>query len=1150
MGANQNVVDVLLGIEPKGLSNFNKALTQVSVDAMTTMSKRGAEKFLKEMKTTYGKLEKAQLESARVLHKLESAKLTEIQRRQLSHRHQMLQTDIKGIEKKSRLELAGAEKVAKRRKAHFEKQAKTQDRIGKVGAVGEQFGEEISKAFTDMTSKDIGQMFKGPLTQMGTLTKKMGAALSKRSEPDSMAGKLGGILGKLGPALIAIGAIAAGFAAMLKIIIDADAQAKEFNKTLLESGASAGELVSGFAGITGNLRVIREAFTDFSFNRIWGTTAKDHLEMLGAYAGAGLTFKELTRNIDDAAGKMEALQRATASTLTYAKLFGQTNTEMAGNMGQWMEELGHNFETVSEALTGIHKAAMDSGFGVKRFYGMILQATSGMSMYNVRLSETAGLLTQLAKVLGPGKGGEFLQTLMGGYKESSTEDRTKTVMRTGENLSIKILRKGATDAAEDFQKKMEGADSGAAIGAEIEKALGLKQGQAATINPEKLMEKLGTLPDNARDDLVFAIQALDAPLARQMAAVTNKSIVAKGGRGAAQASLQFASPAETLAIQLNELQEVIGGRVDQISLDDEKTRNAWEKITGKQGEAAIQLWELGNSAGAASRMLESAQERLKKTPGDIDKINEELHKQGYELDAKGKAYKVEKKESAGGEVYWKPIGRAIGTEVEDIILGSGAELANIAKDRLPADLAMAQDVVRNTTEMTKILEQGVQRWLERIYGGVQDIIRYLGGGEDIETRRKLQNETEENLMTALKKKRGEEKKISGWSSARANATPEERAELDVKIKAAQKTIARQDIEIARAEKESRNLAQLEVGGFFSGSKTEAEMREAAGIGKGTGQEMPLDPELRKKGVESARRKGGIVGEKAADSFAPSMRKTGSSEEAIERTRDAYRTKGGEMAVAQLEAKLEGGEAQKPEWPSRGEKVGDTRIGGTGLDALWEHIEANYSPERTIKALDKLQAEKEVKEASRQAVLDQAETKWFTTPAEKKRAKILAMEIVAEGKKAEKEEQLEKIAKYLEMTGLSKSDAKKGAKSLTGAGGYKGDLFPADRAAIILRDLGMSDALDPGSKYMLETKVEDSLPGGPTKDMVMQIGRDGKTKFAQRVDGDDIVKVSKPGGALSKVAGGGGGGVNVYHLYGEGPGVLNTITKAQQSGLLS
>ena len=34
------------------------------------------------------------------------------------------------------------------------------------------------------------------------------------------------------------------------------------------------------------------------------------------------------------------------------------------------------------------------------FYGMILQATSGMGMYNVRLEEAGGLLIRLGQVLG------------------------------------------------------------------------------------------------------------------------------------------------------------------------------------------------------------------------------------------------------------------------------------------------------------------------------------------------------------------------------------------------------------------------------------------------------------------------------------------------------------------------------------------------------------------------------------------------------------------------------------------------------------------------------------------------------------------------------------------------------------------------------
>jgi len=81
-----------------------------------------------------------------------------------------------------------------------------------------------------------------------------------------------------------------------------------------------------------------------------------------------------------------------------------------------------------------------------------------------------------------------------------------------------------------------------------------------------------------------------------------------------------------------------------------------------------------------------------------------------------------------------------------------------------------------------------------------------------------------------------------------------------------------------------------------------------------------------------------------------------------------------------------------------------------------------------------------------------------------------------------------------------------------------------------------------------SKVFPATGATPAKDLILQVGAGG-VKFAQRVDPGDVGVFAKPGGALSKAGRAGGEGTNVYHIYGPGPAVLESIKRAQSAGMI-
>jgi hypothetical protein len=391
---------------------------------------------------------------------------------------------LKHLEARSKQEFKAGERLIARRKKAYEEAERLASRT--MGEKAEEFGDSLSKGFDDLKSFNIGNIFKG----IGARTEAKGAQMMMKSEQGgAMAGmmsQIGGFLAKLGPALVAIGGIAAGLAAIVKIILDADSKAKELNRALLDGGVAATDLADGFNDVTEKVDLLRRSFTEaLGFNRKWGITAKDSLEVLKSYDEAGVPVRNLVGNIEDAEAATQRLQGATEGALAYSKLLGISNTEAAAHMAGYMEELGLTLQGVEERFSEITAAAKESGFATKRFFNMVLQATTGMSMYNVRLDEAAGLLIHLGKILGQKMGGDFLQQLTKGFKDEGTLDRVRKTMTTGVEKSLNILRKDSVNATQEFLDKLRGAseDTKAAFQKAFEET-GLK-GDLGKLNPEQ-----------------------------------------------------------------------------------------------------------------------------------------------------------------------------------------------------------------------------------------------------------------------------------------------------------------------------------------------------------------------------------------------------------------------------------------------------------------------------------------------------------------------------------------------------------------------------------------------------------------------------------------------------------------------------------------
>ena len=665
--------------------------------------------------------------------------------------------ELKNLKERFKLETDHILSTEKRRA----KLQKIMQGLGAGAKKAAKFGKSLgSKAYGgDMKgmADKLGGAFSSVIKKTGKGVSKMGVSLAKKGS--GAGGVMGGVMKKVGQLLKTfglmisfVGAIAGGLAAVLKVMIDADAAAKEMNRSLMQSSVTVGDLGAGLGDVADKMGEVRKAFTDFGNNYAWGTLAQDHIEIIGSMNQAGNTFKEMTRGIEDADARMEKLRQTTSTVLTYAKLLGTSTAEVGSQMATYMEELGMSLEEVRKRFAGIYKAASTSGFATKRFYSMILQATSGMSMYNVRLDEAAGLLIRLGKILGEKAGGDFLQSLTKGFGDKSMTERYKQVMMTGSKKMQGIFQRSAENTADDFLSKVAGTDGGQAIldalsakGIQINQEA-LEQGAKPELREKetaKLVAGLKKLsPEEQGRLLVMAQKDGNEALVRQLENLMNVSKGAKGGTGNMAMEMGSLDMGGKLAAQLSAVSAVISAPIHEMSIQQ---LMATEQMAGYSGQ---QLEEFRRVSKRLHSQYDIAKEQLKyakATPEERAKMEAKgfkkmsrddlLEKTGMVIGPDG--LRTATKDEKTGAITE---GRTVGS-VNELIQASGSELKDAFEKGMDDQTKLAMEIARNTTDITKVLQQGVQWFLEKIYGLMQIFSTFFGD--------ESMNEDEKAAKTAI-----------------------------------------------------------------------------------------------------------------------------------------------------------------------------------------------------------------------------------------------------------------------------------------------------------------------------------------------------------------------------------------------------------------
>ena len=541
----------------------------------------------------------------------------------------------------------------------------------------------------------------------------------------------------------------------------------------------------------------------------------------------------------------------------------------------------------------------------------------------------------------------------------------------------------------------------------------------------------------------------------------------------------------------------------------------------------------------------------------------------------------------------------------EFIQSQGDAFKEVAEEGVPADTLLAQEQVAQTTALTKIIEQGVEYWLELIYGVVEKItVFFTGAGEKEEKQKALyvlgdritkQQEALKATSDALAKANAE---MTGTKGADRRKAADKVAALKTQLASQQEGLDRTTQQRQRVVREAdsgtgrsatRILAATAQGGLAGETRREfgasAENVQKRVVGS-------LQEQLRTKvmGGKSEAERSAAIRKEAVDLVMKQRRgkrdetkidPDGKTVSVIEGTntveemqwaREAKEGKGNKFTSGELEAamKIIGGAKEKQmsvmeeQLALKGGEITEAAVLGTKADVGFGPDKKAGITEDMAKTLNE--------------ILETGDTAGLLTEMRKEQAKR-DREATAQQAAQKKAADAEAAKGLLSPTGKTPmAIATATATQLANLQSEK-DIIAALQEADIKTDtpemMAQIKALaahgDVSTTAMWEmlnkqgahgTTVGKQIMGAgvnirggveklgkPAKDFLMHIGSDGQVKFAQRIDGSDTLAVaSKAGGGLSKAGRGGGGGGNVVnnHFYNDGQGIFASMKRWNQA----
>lgn len=674
-------------------------------------------------------------------------------------------------------ELERAEKSVDATTARFEKWNKFAEGFGdKLGSVAEFAG--------DVMTGNLKGAFDTSLKVLQTGIGRIGKNSAGQSR------------GRL-PAMLAGGLGAAATAATIfgSALLDVDSKMKEFNRTAIETFGAMDVMRSGTGNLSQNLGMLNRAFDNLHANL--GVSQADAQGIFSAYADNGITLSSFTRGIGDASEGVARFQQHIRTTSALARSMGVSTATFAQDTAEVVDNLGTSLESVQDQFALVADMANKAGVGTRRFYTMVVQATSGQSSLNVRLDQTGQLLMKMSKFINMKKAAELAGQHGSDLANLSTQERYKLILTSGGGRVKKSLQQEALMQSSNFIQEAGRGNNMAAIRRAVEEAGAGGSGIMAALeggNARGLVSSLGGMDANQQARVFGSLATTMPQLAQSLQQLTTLNRGATGGMGQQANALGAVSAAGSMRIRMQSAAGVLGNRrMDQLT---GPARMAMENITGVSGAQYDSLAAIeAGSAGQFSLL----QDYLKKARagGTVDN-NDLIKRFGAMIEGDRIVLArqgADKKIVRGGEV----------TSRMDLVSGQVAAGALEGAAARTAQEQVSFDIYRETTTIADILENKIFGELRNIYDGVAPPLLKIVArlfGLDADAMRAGQAAQQEGTR-AIDTQRG------AISASRAtiaqardrlaspNLSPERRAELEKQIATEESNIATANANIGR-----------------------------------------------------------------------------------------------------------------------------------------------------------------------------------------------------------------------------------------------------------------------------------------------------------------------------------------------------------------
>lgn len=613
--------------------------------------------------------------------------------------------------------LMGAEKSAKRSAGYYNR---TAERVGKISKLFSDDLDAGADSFIDKLSEGLDGLA-GKLTSsvdLGALVKGGSGAASKglRAVGDAV-----GNLGKVGPVLAstagALAGVVAAFGIFAAVMFDMDRKVKEFNKSAVNTYGALSLNRLGSKDLNKGLRILNHTVTDLTANL--GVTQDEAMTLFDVLDKGGFTLDRISRRSGDAIMAQKNLGDGLRVISTTARMTGVSIGDYASQLTDYVNDLGMSLNTVNDSFANIANMAAKASFGTRRFYGMVVQATSGQSSLNVRLDQTAELLMKMTKILGQKKAAEMVANHGTDLSGLSATERIRMGILSGKR-GTRIMGREASSQATNFAVRAR--NFGPALGSALQQAgvdpsvgqaitnagrAGAGTDAAATASTSGVMvQALRKMSSAQQSSLIAALQSNPATvdLGRQMSQLIDVTRASSGSLGDFVNGLQGASAGGSIALRLSELNSVGLGRLEDIRSPE--GRAAAENVTGLSGAQYDMMREVSRVVAGQFRNLQGSR------PTDEAGRRRQIEAYGATTDESGvlRAATI----GANGQIqYLEQI-----QEANDLMSGYMSR-ADINLDEIRTEqAALMSETFDATVSVADILENKILFYIRALYENV------------------------------------------------------------------------------------------------------------------------------------------------------------------------------------------------------------------------------------------------------------------------------------------------------------------------------------------------------------------------------------------------------------------------------------------------